>query len=124
MWAPALAYMAAIFYLSSLPNPLPGLRDAAGDKSLHALAYAGLAFLCSRAIAEEGLGWRMTLLLACVVATVYGASDEWHQSYVPGRGADLYDWFADAAGAAAGAGIHAVMAVICRIRPLQTSAHT
>lgn len=124
LWAPALAWMAGIFYVSSLPNPLPGLREAAGDKSLHALAYAGLAFLCGRAIVEERLGWRATLLLAFVMATVYGATDEWHQWYVPGRGADVYDWFADAAGAAGGAGMHSVIVAIWRIRPLPTSAQT
>jgi VanZ family protein len=106
--------MAAIFYVSSLPNPVPGLVQTAGDKTLHALAYAGLAFLCGRAIGEEGAGWRSTLLLAFVVAAVYGATDEWHQMYVPGRGPSVYDWLADAGGSGAGAAIHAARALIGR----------
>ena len=32
-------------------------------------------------------------------AVVYGASDEWHQYYVPGRYADVWDWVADIVGA-------------------------
>ena len=123
LWAPVLAYMAAIFYVSSLPNPVPELIETAGDKTLHVLAYAGLAFLCGRAIGEEGAGWRATLLLAFAVATVYGATDEWHQMYVPGRGPSLYDWLADAGGSGAGAAIHA-LAVIGRPRPLSASAQT
>ena len=30
----------------------------------------------------------------------YGATDEWHQSFVPGRETELGDWVADATGAA------------------------
>jgi VanZ family protein len=29
---------------------------------------------------------------------LYGASDEWHQSFVPGRYPAVSDWLADAAG--------------------------
>ena len=101
--------MAAIFYVSSLPNPVPELVQTAGDKTLHLLAYAGLAFLCARAIGDEQAGWRLTLLLAFAIATVYGATDEWHQMYVPGRGPSVYDWLADMAGSGAGAAIHAAI---------------
>jgi VanZ family protein len=36
---------------------------------------------------------------AIFVTVAYGASDEWHQAFVPGRHADLADLVADAAGA-------------------------
>ncbi len=39
---------------------------------------------------------------ALVIAVIYGLSDEFHQSFVPGRNADLLDVITDAAGAAAG----------------------
>jgi VanZ family protein len=32
---------------------------------------------------------------------VYGASDEFHQRFVPGRTADVLDWLADSLGACA-----------------------
>ena len=41
----------------------------------------------------------MRLFLSAVVTVVYGFSDEFHQLYVPGRSADMYDLAADAAGA-------------------------
>ncbi|MEX2043905.1 MAG: VanZ family protein, partial [Opitutus sp.] len=37
---------------------------------------------------------------AFVVAAVFGATDEWHQSFVPGRTSEWADWIADALGAA------------------------
>jgi VanZ family protein len=114
--------MAAIFYVSSLPNPVPGLIETAGDKGLHLVAYAGLAFLCGRGVAEEGAGRRLTCLLAFAIAAVYGATDEWHQSFVPGRGPDAYDWAADAAGAVIGAMVHAVLAPAGKLRWASTTA--
>jgi VanZ family protein len=37
-----------------------------------------------------------------LLGSLYGASDEVHQSFVPGRAADPLDWVADSAGAVAG----------------------
>ena len=34
-----------------------------------------------------------------VVAVLYGASDEWHQTFVPSRVGDIYDLLFDAMGA-------------------------
>lgn len=39
------------------------------------------------------------LLAALIFSSAYGASDEWHQSFVPGRLADAADWLADTLGA-------------------------
>ena len=39
--------------------------------------------------------------MAAVLGVLYGATDEIHQMYVPGRSPDVLDWFADAAGVAA-----------------------
>jgi VanZ family protein len=46
---------------------------------------------------------RGALLLALSLASLYGATDEFHQSFVPGRSADVLDWLADTLGAALGA---------------------
>ncbi|MCX5731999.1 MAG: VanZ family protein, partial [Deltaproteobacteria bacterium] len=45
-----------------------------------------------------------------------GATDEFHQSFVPGRNADVADWMADTLGAAAGAAIGALVATVA-LRP-------
>ena len=43
-----------------------------------------------------------TSLAAVGLTTAFGASDELHQLFVPGRSADVHDLVADATGAAAG----------------------
>ena len=93
--------MVAIFIESSLQHP-PSPPGPLTDKHIHALMYAGLCALIVRALAG---GWRAPLtlggaLLATVLATLYGASDEWHQHFVPTRTMDAADLAADAIGAA------------------------
>ena len=46
--------------------------------------------------------WR-TAALGALVTVAFGVSDEIHQSFVPGRDADVLDVVADALGAAVGA---------------------
>ena len=91
--------MAAIFYVSSLHEaPLP---QQVSDKSAHGLAYVGLGLLITRALAR-GLPARISLRIALAsiaIATAYGTSDEFHQLFVSGRSADLYDLLADSSGA-------------------------
>src|SRR5438067_383795 len=84
-WAPAVIYAALIFHFSSESNPLPVLTEHVWDKALHALEYAGLALLVSRGWQGEGFGRGWALVLAIVVTTLYAASDEFHQLWVPGR---------------------------------------
>ena len=98
---PAVAYAGLIFFLSSqssFPVP-PGIWDF--DKVLHCIEYAGLAFLIARALVS--LDVTAAAAVSAILATVYGATDELHQYFVPGRSCDVRDWIADAAGAAVGA---------------------
>lgn len=44
-------------------------------------------------------------LIAIACASLYGASDEFHQLFVPGRMCDPMDWLVDTAGASLGAGL-------------------
>ncbi|TAN62501.1 VanZ family protein, partial [bacterium] len=41
-------------------------------------------------------------ITAFIIAVIYAASDEFHQSFIPGRNADALDWMADSFGAALG----------------------
>ena len=98
-WLPAVAWAALIFYLSSrqtLPEP-PG--PLGWDKLQHALGYGAGGFLLARAAGVRGRG----LAIAIALGLLYGASDEVHQAFVPGRNRDVHDWLADALGVAAGA---------------------
>ena len=55
--------------------------------------------------ASRGRTPRGALFLAVALASLYGATDEFHQSLVPGRDADVVDWVADTLGAAIGAAL-------------------
>ena len=100
-WGPAAAWAAVIFYFSSL-SALPDAAGGITDKHAHLAVYAVLAAalvwgLTDRAPARTS--WA-TVAIAIAAAAIYGVSDEWHQSFVPGREVSGYDLAADAAGAA------------------------
>jgi hypothetical protein len=93
LWGPPLAVMAAIFILSSLPR-LPAPPGIFTDKHAHFVAYGVLSALVFRALAG-GRRADFTLgrgLAAIAIATTYGVTDEWHQSFVPGRQAEWPTW--------------------------------
>jgi VanZ family protein len=108
-WLPVAVYMALIFYFSSLSHPdeeLPNfLFDTLGDKSLHAIEYAVLGVLCYRAFRRAAGSFTAgyAVVFAIVTASLYGATDELHQSFVPFRTATWLDWVADTAGGMVGA---------------------
>ncbi len=96
-WLPALAWAAAIFAVSSRGSVgIPAFPGA--DKVLHFAAYALFGFLLAYGAAASGLAPRWGVALGWA----YGASDEVHQAFVPGRSADPADWAADALGVLAG----------------------
>jgi|SRR5579862_1277328 len=103
LWAPPLAYMGFIFYLSSESDPLPGLTRVVWDKALHGGGYALLGALLARAATGEGRRSAAAWMFGAIAGSIYGASDEWHQSFVAGRDADVLDWAADTVGSAVGA---------------------
>ncbi|MFR7493389.1 MAG: VanZ family protein [Adlercreutzia sp.] len=49
------------------------------------------------------LGWGKLALVAVALASLYAVTDEFHQSFVPGRVCDPADWLTDTLGAALGA---------------------
>lgn len=109
------AYMLALFTASSGPGvELPPGRN--WDKVLHAGAFGVLALLSAWALMRGRLRaatWPV-LLAACLITILYGASDELHQSFVPGRTADVSDLLADAVGAVAAAGAVRAWGIIAR----------
>ena len=98
--------MAVIFYLSSQSNPLPELTAAVWDKALHSVEFAGLAVLLGRAFLGEGMPRGRAFLAAVVVASLYAASVEMHQIWVPGREPAVRDWLAGSIGAIGGAALY------------------
>jgi VanZ family protein len=108
-WGPVVVWMAVIFFLSAqkqLPTPEQRWLDAILEKSAHTIEYAILAALLLRALEPEKRGrWRV-FMLAVLGAWLYSLSDEFHQSFVPGRSADwsdiVFDWLGAGIGALVG----------------------
>jgi VanZ family protein len=94
--------MALIFAASSVPGgQLPGTL---WDKLVHLIVYAVLGVFFLLPLVRGRLsGVTVTAAAwAVVFAVIYGISDEWHQSFTPGRSPDVMDVVADTLGAAAG----------------------
>lgn len=105
-WLPLMAWMGSIFWFSSQPQPIdlpePLLQTLIG-KGGHMIGYAVLGLLWWRALAaRQGQADRRTLALAFFLTVLYAISDEYHQTFVPGRGGNLKDVLIDATGAGLG----------------------
>jgi hypothetical protein len=99
---PMLLVMGLIFFLSSVPGEhlvLPPLVNI--DKVAHMAIYGLLALTVFYAFGSNAgrLHPYLVSLLVILICTLYGLSDEFHQSFVPNRSADVFDVLADSAGA-------------------------
>jgi VanZ family protein len=101
-FVPMLSVMGIIFFLSHQPGDTVVLPDLPNiDKLLHSLVYGTLAAVTLYAIPEKTIRrypWRssVSVVLFCLL---YGCSDEWHQSFIPGRSSSGWDIAADTLGA-------------------------
>jgi len=101
-FAPLIGWMALIFVLSAQPvliNIENEVREISLYKSAHFFAYAMLAWFWWRALAPQRQASWPPLLIACLLTTLYGVSDEIHQLYVSGRYGRVADVLFDTAGA-------------------------
>lgn len=98
-----------IFVQSAYPSPDSLPRFAYADKVLHFLGYGLLGALFCRAfnsLPRWRHRWDALFFIGVVAATLYGASDEWHQSFVSARTGDIGDVLADFLGSMAGSWIY------------------
>jgi VanZ family protein len=104
-WTGFVLWACALWGLSSLPpREVASFSFPHADKILHFVYFAAGGFLftwalaCTfrwRPIAVKGLSLGMILAI--------GISDEWHQTFTPGRqGADIFDFVADVTGGLSG----------------------
>ena len=87
---------------------MPHIEVLRFDKVLHALVYSVLGGLCCLAARQTwslSLGRRGVVIVGALCALLYGVTDEFHQLFVPGRSADVYDVVADGIGGLIGAAI-------------------
>jgi hypothetical protein len=102
-WLPLIVWMGIIFWFSAQPEPFAmsesWQQELVGNAG-HAIGYAGLGLLWWRALAALPVcSRRWTLALAFLFTTLYAISDEYHQTFVPGRSGNLVDLLVDTAGA-------------------------
>ena len=91
--------MALIFTLSSIPgSTLAKIEFPYAHPIAHSMLYGMLYYLCFRALSHRRLGkFRsdVSLFAAFLIVAIYGLSDEYHQSFVPGRTEELKDLLID-----------------------------
>jgi VanZ family protein len=94
-----ILYCLFIYYLSdqeSLPAPMWFKHQ---DKLYHGGAYFVMGILAWSSF-SDWISSTRTLLLFCIAfCSLYGVSDEWHQTFVTGRDSSSLDWMADTFGA-------------------------
>jgi len=93
-YLPILAWAGLIFYLSG-QSVLAGLDISVLDflfkKSAHMFVYAVLFYLSYRSETITSSHRKNKWLLPIVVCFLYALSDEFHQSFTPGRYASFRD---------------------------------
>lgn len=75
-------------------------------KNAHFFTYLILGLLVANGMGRIGIRGARRILLSLGICILYAASDEIHQLFVPGRGAQVRDVMIDSGGAAAGIGIY------------------
>ncbi len=96
-----LIFCTIIYWLSDQPwISVPTLIEQQ-DKFHHFTAYFVMGVLAWRNFRHYLKPPLLLTLVSIAFCSLYGVSDEWHQSFVPGRQTDVLDWLADTSGAAA-----------------------
>lgn len=100
-WIPAICWMGVIFYLSSRTgSDLQSMFPIFDSLNFgHVIAYFVLALLFYWALYQPNRNKLTIRLVAIFLCFLYGLTDEWHQSFVPGRAPDWRDIVNDVLGA-------------------------
>ena len=86
-----------IFFFSSLSGP-PGARFPIISIAYHFIVFFLFAFFLLASIKGKGKIKLKYLIIAIIISVLYAFSDEFHQSFVPGRDAGIKDILTDTAG--------------------------
>jgi VanZ family protein len=99
-----MVYAGLIFFLSSFPRFFEDVTPFVGyDKLAHFSEYFFFGILICRWLLNKrnALAQRRAFFMTLMIGLCYGISDEWHQSFVPGRVASIWDVLFDTGGIAA-----------------------
>lgn len=91
-WAGLIVFLSARTGAQTPPMPHPV------DWVVHSGAFGVLSFLICLGFGDSKRAWLAVVLVSC-----FGASDEIHQYFTPGRSCTVSDWLADTSGASAAA---------------------
>lgn len=101
-WGPVAVWAGLIYYLSDIPSLNSGLGvwDFFLRKGAHVFEFAVLTALLLRASRRtwSTLTRMGVVLFSGFIAVLYAVSDEYHQSFVPGRGPSAVDVLVDSVG--------------------------
>jgi VanZ family protein len=102
---PAIIWAITLFTLSSLPGRnVPSVGLVHEDLIAHVIVFGLFGYFLAMAfIAPNHPGSKKRILFAILVGTIYAFSDEYHQSFVPGRFPSVSDFLADTVGLVLGA---------------------
>jgi VanZ family protein len=103
-WLPVLVWASVIFLFSSRPTtPVSEIhwRDFIVKKTAHIIEYGIFSTLIYRALKESGVDKKRAGIIAVFLAVSYGFTDEFHQSFTPGRDPRLRDVIFDTIGSIA-----------------------
>ena len=100
---PFLLWLAIIFFESNFPNDAyPKVEIWGADKLVHMGVYGLLAALTYISLIHQEkypFLLKHAFLFTVIVCAFYGATDEFHQYFVPNRDCEIWDWLADFLGA-------------------------
>jgi VanZ family protein len=105
-WLPVLVWMGVIFAgssIGSLPRIGGKATDGMAHRVAHVIEFAVLGALTLRAASKDRPITKRELIIVLIVVALYGASDEFHQRFTPGRSSEGIAVAFDVAGGLAGA---------------------
>lgn len=101
-WLPVVAWGLVIFLFSANPTASTSQihwQDFIVKKTAHIVEYAIFFTLLYRAFLNSGFPKSRSSFLALAIAIAYAMSDEFHQSFTPGREPTIRDVIFDTIGA-------------------------
>ena len=98
---PPVLYAILIFFLSSIsryPEELSFVFSF--DKVIHLIEYYIFGYLLLRVFVTSPriIFFRYQIIFTLLIGVLYSLSDEWHQSFISGRCASVYDLIFDCFG--------------------------
>jgi VanZ family protein len=100
-WLPVVFWAFVIFFFSAQPTQRASRiywEDFIIKKSAHIIEYFVLSLLLFRALISQKIEKTKSLKISALVSVIYAITDEFHQSFVPGRDATVRDVLIDSFG--------------------------